>query len=89
MSHVTQTTVDLSEQPNVVVIYLGMRVRTLRGMRTLRSIAKEIEHAAATKPDRAATPRDAVLLADRAARRHAPVLARLRRPRAPGPLTPA
>jgi hypothetical protein len=47
MSHVTRTTVDLSDHPNPVVIYLGMRVRTLRGMRTLRTIAKEIEHAAA------------------------------------------
>jgi hypothetical protein len=51
MSHVTRTTVDLSDQPNLVVIYVGMRVRTLRGMRTLRTIAKEIEHAAAAKPD--------------------------------------
>jgi Domain of unknown function (DUF4188) len=50
MSHVTRTTVDLSDHPGLVVIYLGMRVRTLRGMRTLRSIAKEIERAAA-KPD--------------------------------------
>ena len=47
MSHVTRTTVDLSDHPNPVVIYLGMRVRTLREMRTLRTIAKEIEHAAA------------------------------------------
>jgi Domain of unknown function (DUF4188) len=44
-------TVDLSDQPDLVVIYLGMRVRTLRGMRTLRSLAKEIEDAAAAKPD--------------------------------------
>lgn len=47
MSHVTRTSVDLSDHPNPVVIYLGMRVRTLRGMRTLRTIAKEIEHPAA------------------------------------------
>lgn len=51
MSHVTRTTVDLSDQPDLVVIYLGMRVRTLRGMRTLHSLAKEIEHAAAAKPN--------------------------------------
>jgi hypothetical protein len=44
MSPLTRTTVDLSAQPDLVVIYFGMRVRTLRGMRTLRSIAKEIEH---------------------------------------------
>ena len=29
MSHVTPTTVDLSDQPNLLVVYLGMRVRTL------------------------------------------------------------
>ena len=29
MSHVTPTTVDLSDQPNLVVVYLGTRVRTL------------------------------------------------------------
>jgi hypothetical protein len=41
MSHVTRTTVDLSDQPDLVVIYLGKRVRTLRGMRTLRAIERE------------------------------------------------
>ena len=51
MSHATRTAVDLGDQPDLVVIYLGMRVRTLRGMRTLRRIGKEIEHAAAAKPD--------------------------------------
>lgn len=29
MSHVTPTTGDLSDQPNLVVVYLGTRVRTL------------------------------------------------------------
>jgi Domain of unknown function (DUF4188) len=51
MTHATRTAVDLSDQQDLVVIYLGMRVRTLRGMRTLRRIGKEIEHAAAAKPD--------------------------------------
>jgi hypothetical protein len=46
MSHVTRTAVDLSDYPDLVVIYLGMRVRTLRGMRTL---AMDIAH----KRDRA------------------------------------
>jgi hypothetical protein len=50
-SHVTRTTVDLRDHPDLVVIYLGMRVRTLRGMRTLRSIAHEIERAAAAHPE--------------------------------------
>jgi hypothetical protein len=51
MSHVTRTTVDLSDHPDLVVIYLGMRVLTLRGMRTLRLIGKQIERAAAANPD--------------------------------------
>ena len=51
MSHVTRTTVDLSDHPDLVVIYLGMRVRTPRGMRTLRTLAREIERAAAAKPE--------------------------------------
>jgi hypothetical protein len=67
MSRATRTAVDLSDQPDLVVIYLGMRVRTLRGMRTLRRIGKEIEHAAAAKPDGAAPTRDAVVLAGPAA----------------------
>jgi hypothetical protein len=56
MSHVTRTSVDLSDQPDLVVIYLGKRVRTLRGMRTLRAIEREIEHAAAAKPDELLRP---------------------------------
>jgi hypothetical protein len=51
MSHVTRTTVDLRDYPDLVVIYLGMRVRTLRGMRTLRSIGNEKERAADARPD--------------------------------------
>jgi len=31
MSHVTRTTVDLGDQPDLAVIYLGVRRRTLRG----------------------------------------------------------
>ena len=33
------------------MIYLGMRVRTLRGVPTLRSIAKQVARAAAANPD--------------------------------------
>ena len=51
MSHPPRTTVDLSDHPDLVVIYLGMRVRTLRGMRTLRALGKDVEQAAAAKPD--------------------------------------
>ena len=48
---VTRTTVDLSAYPDLVVIYLGMRVRTPRGLGTLRSLGKQIERAAAARPD--------------------------------------
>jgi heme-degrading monooxygenase HmoA len=44
-------TVDLADHPDLVVIYLGMRVRTLRGVRTLRSLGKQIERSAADRPD--------------------------------------
>lgn len=51
MSAVTRTTVDLAAHPDLVVIYLGMRVRTLRGLRTLHMIGKEIRRAVAARPD--------------------------------------
>lgn len=44
-------TVDLSTHPDLVVIYLGMRVRSLRGMRTLRAIRDPIRQSAAARPD--------------------------------------
>ena len=48
---IPRTTVDLTGYPDLVVIYLGMRVRTPRGLRTLHSLGKQIERAAATRPD--------------------------------------
>jgi hypothetical protein len=50
-SGVSRATVDLSAHPDLVVIYLGMRVRTPRGLGTLRSLGKQIERAAAARPD--------------------------------------
>lgn len=47
----TRTTVDLTQHPDLVVIYLGMRAHSLRGIMTLRRIAGEIEGAAAAGPD--------------------------------------
>ena len=44
-------TVDLSNFPDLVVIYLGMRVRTLRGLKTVFSFGPKISAAAAAKPD--------------------------------------
>ncbi len=48
---ISRTTVDLTAHPDLVVIYLGMRVRTPRGLGTLRSLGKQIERAAAARPD--------------------------------------
>lgn len=50
-SGVSRTTVDLAAHDDLVVIYLGMRVRTPRGLGTLRSLGKQIERAAAARPD--------------------------------------
>ena len=46
VSGISRTTVDLTAHPDLVVIYLGMRVRTPRGLGTLRSLGKQIERAA-------------------------------------------
>jgi hypothetical protein len=44
-------TADLSGYPDLVVIYLGMRVRSLRGMRTLMKTGPRIRQSAAAEPD--------------------------------------
>jgi hypothetical protein len=44
-------TVDLSDYPDLVVIYLGMRANSLRGIRTLVSFGPKIQKAVADKPD--------------------------------------
>jgi len=48
---VNRLTVDLSAYPDLVVIYLGMRANTLRGVRTLLSFGPRIAKAAAAQPD--------------------------------------
>ena len=48
---VSRSTVDLAAYPDLVVIDLGMGVRTPRGLGTLRSLGKQIERAAAARPD--------------------------------------
>lgn len=47
----TRVTVDLDAYPDLVVIYLGMRVNSPRGMRTLARIGPQINAAVAEKPD--------------------------------------
>lgn len=43
--------VDLSQYPDLVVIYLGMRVNSLRGIKTLLSFGPKIAKAVAEQPD--------------------------------------
>jgi hypothetical protein len=44
-------TIDLSEYPDLVVIYLGMRARSLRGLKTLISFGPKIRAAVVEHPD--------------------------------------
>lgn len=46
-----RTTVDLSGYPDLVVLYLGMRVNLLRGVATLLGFGPKISAAAKDKPD--------------------------------------
>ena len=44
-------TVELSAYPDLVVIYLGMRVRSPRGLRTLLRAGPRIQRSVAARPD--------------------------------------
>jgi hypothetical protein len=48
---IKRTTVDLSAYPDLVVIYLGMRVNSPRGLKTLIRLGPGIKAAVAAKPD--------------------------------------
>jgi hypothetical protein len=48
---VTRRTVDLSQYPGLVVIYLGMRVNRLAGLKTLFGFGPQISKSVAAKPD--------------------------------------
>jgi hypothetical protein len=48
---VPRTTVDLSQFPDLVVIYLGMRVRSLRGVKTVFRFGPKIANAVKAKPE--------------------------------------
>jgi hypothetical protein len=48
---VNRRTVDLSQYPNLVVIYLGMRVNRLTGLKTLIGFGPEISNSVAAQPD--------------------------------------
>lgn len=48
---VDRKTVDLSAYPDLIVIYLGMRVNRLTGLKTLFGFGPQISSSAAAKPD--------------------------------------
>jgi hypothetical protein len=48
---VTRDTVDLSAYPDLVVIYLGMRVKTLQGLKTIFGLGPQIQVAGDAMPD--------------------------------------
>ena len=50
-TRVERRTVDLSGYPNLVVIYLGMHVNRLTGMKTLFGFGPQISKSAAAKPE--------------------------------------
>lgn len=50
-SNVRRQTVDVSAYPDLLVIYLGMRVNKLRGVATLMKFGPKISAAVAVKPD--------------------------------------
>lgn len=48
---VERRTVDLSQYPDLVVIYLGMRVNVLSGLRTVLGFGNEISKSVAARPE--------------------------------------
>jgi len=51
MSSTVRKTVDLSQYPDLVVIYLGMRVNAITGIKTLFGFGPKISNSVAAKPD--------------------------------------
>ena len=51
MTRGKQVAVDLASYPQLVVIYLGMRVNTLRGLRTLVAFGPRIKASVRAQPD--------------------------------------
>jgi hypothetical protein len=50
-ARVDRRTVDLSSYPDLVVIYLGMRMNSLRGLWTMSRFGPQIRKSVAAKPD--------------------------------------
>jgi len=51
MSKARRETADLTAYPDLVVVYLGMRVNTLAGIRTVFGFGPKISHAVDQRPD--------------------------------------
>jgi Domain of unknown function (DUF4188) len=51
MTNVRRQTVDLTGHPDLVVVYLGMQVKTLRGLKTVASFGPKIQRAVQPRPD--------------------------------------
>lgn len=48
---VERKTVDLASYPDLIVIYLGMRVRTIRGLKTLFGLGPQIDKEGGDRPE--------------------------------------
>jgi hypothetical protein len=51
MARVDRRTVDLSAYPDLIVVYLGMRVNALTGIKTILGFGPEITNSVAAQPD--------------------------------------
>jgi hypothetical protein len=51
MTSIRRMTADLSAYPDLVVIYLGMRLQSLRGIATIAKLGPAINESVAAKPD--------------------------------------
>src|ERR1019366_3234856 len=51
MPRVDRRTVDLSAYPDLIVIYLGMRVNALTGLKTVAGLGPQIDKSVADRPD--------------------------------------
>ncbi len=75
-------TPDLSQFPDLVVIYLGMKVRSPGGVKTLLSFGPKIQKSVAEKPDGLLLHENFPFFSGASPRRYAPVLAGFRLSRA-------
>jgi hypothetical protein len=72
-TRVDRRTVDLSGYPDLVVIYLGMRMNRITGIKTLLGFGPKISASAEAQPDGLLQHETVVSVSD--AHRHAAILA--------------